>query len=516
MTLINIPEKESLYLHLAARCPLNYVVSWEDEVVSRDLKKHKGKLFTDILQWSITDGMRSIDEKISQAKLPGPYEALEAICKNTTKTLYLLHDFHPYINDSRIIRKLRDAYHKLQATGSCIVIISPKLDIPLDLEKEISIFHYPLPSLKSIERIYSQIEHGVSQNKNLNINLNDAEKSSLIEAGLGLTEKELKNVFAKALVRDRTLDINDIDVILDEKRQIIEKSGYLEYYSTDDTFLNVGGLNNLKSWIALRSSVISKNAQKTGLPVPKGVLITGVPGTGKSLAAKSIASEWRWPLLRLDVGKLFGGLVGSSEENIRKTIAIAEAVAPAVLWIDEIEKGFTGVMSGGDSGASARVFSTFLTWLQEKRSSIFLVATANNISILPPEFLRKGRFDEIFFVDLPNYTEREDIIRIHLKKNKQDDLANSKLGDIVKASDGFTGAEIEQAVISSIYAGFVKKSKVTKEILLNEIESTYPLSKTMKEDIDNMRDWATYRARSASTDSQDENSSNADERWDSL
>ena len=511
-----MPEKESLQLHLAARCPLNYVVSWEDEVVSRDLNKHSAKLFSEILQWSITDGMRTANEKVSQPKLPGPYEALEAICKNTSKTLYILQDFHPYINDSRIIRKLRDAYQKLQATGSCIVIISPKLYIPLDLEKEISVFHYPLPSLKSIERIYAQIEKGVQHNKNLKINLTESEKNALIEAGLGLTEKELKNVFAKALVRDRTLDINDIDVIHDEKRQIIEKSGYLEFYSTNDTFINVGGLANLKSWISLRSSVISKKAQTMGLPTPKGVLITGVPGTGKSLAAKAIASEWRWPLLRLDVGKLFGGLVGSSEENIRKTIAIAEAVAPAVLWIDEIEKGFTGVMSGGDSGASSRVFSTFLTWLQEKRSSIFLVATANNISILPPEFLRKGRFDEIFFVDLPSNDEREVIIKIHLKKNRQSKLAASDLSSIVMASDGFTGAEIEQAVISSVYTAFVKESEVTNNILLNEIKNTYPISKTMKEDIDSMRDWATYRARSASISDDSGNATNIDKRWDSL
>ena len=514
--MVNISEKESLYLHLAARCPLNYVVSWEEEVVYRDLNKMTSTLFDKIYQWSITEGMRSINEKIIQPKLQGPYEALEAICKNTHKTLYILHDFHPYINDSRIVRKLRDAYHKLQASGSCIVIISPKLDIPIDLEKEISVFHYPLPSIDSIKQIYSQIEKGVKHNKNLNISLTESEKNSLIEAGLGLTEKELKNVFAKALVKDRKLDINDIDVILDEKRQIIEKSGYLEFYSANDTFLNIGGLDNFKSWIKIRSSIISQKAKDMGLPVPKGVLITGVPGTGKSLAAKAIASEWRWPLLRLDVGKLFGGIVGSSEENIRKTIAIAEAVAPAVLWVDEIEKGFTGVMSGGDSGASARVFSTFLTWLQEKRSSIFFVATANNISILPPEFLRKGRFDEIFFVDLPESKEREDIIKIHLKRNNQNELIDSDLTNIINATEGFTGAEIEQAVISSTYAGFVKESKVTNDILMKEINDTYPLSKTMKEDIDTMRAWAKYRARSASKVSPENITESKDDRWSSI
>jgi len=509
----NISEKESLYLHLAARCPLNYVVSWEEEVILRDLKKITTKLFDEIYQWSITDGMRNINEKVTQPKIQGPYETLEAICKNTHKALYVLCDFHPYINDSRIVRKLRDAYHSLQSTGSCIVITSPKLNIPIDLEKEISIFHYPLPTTKSIQHIYAQIEKGVKHNKSLSIDLTESEKSSLIEAGLGLTEKELKNVFAKALVKDRKLDINDIDVILDEKRQIIEKSGYLEFYSANDTFFNIGGLDNFKTWIDIRSSIISKKAKDMGLPVPKGVLITGVPGTGKSLAAKAIASEWRWPLLRLDVGKLFGGIVGSSEENIRKTIAIAEAVAPAVLWVDEIEKGFNGVMSGGDSGASARVFSTFLTWLQEKRSSIFFVATANNISILPPEFLRKGRFDEIFFVDLPDDNEREDIIKIHLKKNNQNELIDSDLTNIVKATEGFTGAELEQAIVSSTYAGFVKESKVTNDILMKEVNDTYPLSKTMKEDIDNMRAWAKYRARSASKKPSQNGTDNKNDRW---
>ena len=253
-----------------------------------------------------------------------------------------------------------------------------------------------------------------------------------------------------------------------------------------------------------------------GLPVPKGLLITGIPGTGKSLAAKAIASEWRWPLLRLDVGKLFGGIVGSSEDNIRKTISIAEAVAPAVLWVDEIEKGFTGVMSGGDSGASARVFSTFLTWLQEKRSSIFFVATANNISILPPEFLRKGRFDEIFFVDLPDNMEREEIINIHMTKNNQEKLTGSVIGRIIKATEGFTGAEIEQIVISSIYSAFVNDSKVTEDILMKEINDTYPLSKTMKEDIDNMRSWAKYRARSASFSASDIKGASDEQRWTSL
>ncbi|MEM8685201.1 MAG: AAA family ATPase, partial [Pseudomonadota bacterium] len=254
---------------------------------------------------------------------------------------------------------------------------------------------------------------------------------------------------------------------------------------------NVGGLRGFKSWIELRSRVLKDRKASARLPTPKGVLITGVPGTGKSLVAKAISSEWRWPLLRLDVGKLFGGIVGSSEHNIRETIAIAEAVAPAVLWVDEIEKGFVGVMSGGDSGASSRVFSTFLTWLQEKRSSIFLVATANNISALPPEFLRKGRFDETFFVDLPNADERTEIFRIHLARHSSAAFTLEDYDALVKQSDGFTGAEIEQVILSALYAALSEGEELSRQHIAAEIAATYPLSKTMKEQIDAMREWGT-------------------------
>ncbi len=512
---MTISEKQSLELHLRARCPLNYVVSWENDVVVRELRKVAEKHFDEIYSWSVTEGLRLASEPAAEAKLQGPFEALEAICASKSKAIYFLNDFHPYISDSRVTRKLRDSYHILQSASACIVIVSPKVAIPVELEKEMSVFHYPLPDLPQIELIYSQIERAVQQNQSLEINLSEEERKQLIEAGMGLTERELKNVFAKALVKDRKLDINDIDVILDEKRQIIEKNGFLEYYSTEDTFKNVGGLRAFKAWIAVRSRVLNEMRRAASLPAPKGVLITGVPGTGKSLAAKALASEWRWPLLRLDVGKLFGGIVGSSEQNIRETIAIAEAVAPAILWVDEIEKGFVGVMSGGDSGASSRVFSTFLTWLQEKRSSIFLVATANNISALPPEFLRKGRFDEIFFVDLPDAEEREEIFKIHLSRRAGAQLAPEHYPELVRKSDGFTGAEIEQVIISAAYVSLANEEDLSVEHIVSEIESTFPLSRTMKEQIDSMREWAKYRARPAAGGSETiEDSQN--QRWRNL
>ena len=495
---MSISTKQNLELHLAARCPLNYVVTWENDVVERDLRQTADRLFDEVYTWSVTDGLRAASEPAKEARLQGPFEVLEAIANSTSKAIYFLNDFHPYISDSRVTRKLRDCYHALQSASACLVIVSPKTTIPVELEKEISVFHYPLPDLAQIEDIYSQIKSAVQQNDSLAMSLSGEEEKQIIQAGMGLTERELKNVFAKALVRDRKLDINDIDVILDEKRQIIEKNGFLEFYSTEENFANVGGLNAFKNWIELRSRVLRDLPPDARLPTPKGVLITGVPGTGKSLVAKAISSEWRWPLLRLDVGKLFGGLVGSSEHNIRETIAIAEAVAPAVLWVDEIEKGFVGVMSGGDSGASSRVFSTFLTWLQEKRSSIFLVATANNISSLPPEFLRKGRFDETFFVDLPNESEREEILRIHIKNLSDADFTADDYGKLISASEGFTGAEIEQAILSALYAAMADRVTLSRAHVEAEIAATYPLSRTMKEQIDAMREWARFRARHAS------------------
>jgi hypothetical protein len=284
---VNIPERESLFLHLAARCPLNYVVTWEEEVVIKYLRKNTTRLFNQTMLWSITDGLRSPDEKVTQAKLPGPYETLEAICKNTEKVLYILLDFHPYVNDSRILRKLRDAYYKLQSSGSCIVITASKLDIPLDLEKEISVFHFPLPSISAISQIYSQIEKGVSKNKNLTIDLTQDDKSALIEAGLGLTEKELKNVFAKALVRDRKLDIGDIDVILDEKRQIIEKSGYLEYYPAEASFTIIWWPGKFESLAQASLFCNWEKGSRFGASLAQRGSNYGRPGYGKKSGSES-------------------------------------------------------------------------------------------------------------------------------------------------------------------------------------------------------------------------------------
>jgi len=322
-------------------------------------------------------------------------------------------------------------------------------------------------------------------------------RERLVEAALGLTYVEAENVFAKSIVRNKTFDV---PTILSENKHIIRKSGILEYYEAQESLDEIGGLETLKSWLQKRRGAFTSKARDFGLPLPKGILLIGVPGCGKSLTAKAVGAAWQMPLLRLDVGKIFGGLVGASEENIRKALKTAEAIAPAVLWLDEMEKGFSGTGSSNmsDGGTTSRVFGTFVTWMQEKTSPVFVIATANDVRSLPPELLRKGRFDEIFFVDLPSRDERKQVFEIHLKKKRRDP-ATLDLGKIVEATPEFSGAEIEQAVVSALYDAFDGETDLTTEGIVGSAREIVPLAVTMKEGIDGMREWARTRARPAST-----------------
>lgn len=483
-------------LHLAARCPLLYLVSYEEERVLRQLTPLLAGLFNKTYIWTISDGLVELGGEKLDDKYRGPYETLQFIANCGKKSLFFLLDFHPYITEAKVTRKLRDLINNLQSSSSSIVVLSPQLVLPPELEKDVAVIDYPLPDLQSMKAMFATIEEGLRQNPRFSIRLSEEEKDLLLQAVLGFTENEAKNVFAKAVVADSTLSISALDIIISEKEQIIRKSGVLEFCSTLEDFSSLGGMDELKSWLKMRSASFSKRARDFQLPPPKGLLLIGVPGCGKSLAAKTVSSEWKQPLLRMDVGKLFEGLVGSSEANIRRTIQFAEAVAPAILWIDEIEKGFSGVKSLGDSGTTARVFSTFLTWLQEKKSRIFVMATANDISSLPPEFLRKGRFDEIFFVDLPFVEERAEILRIHLRKRGRDpERLGIDVDALARQSEGFSGAELEQAVIAALFKAFSLNTDLNTAIIESCFHETYPLSETMKEPVLAMRDWARNRAR---------------------
>jgi SpoVK/Ycf46/Vps4 family AAA+-type ATPase len=330
------------------------------------------------------------------------------------------------------------------------------------------------------------------------VELNRDQAESLVAAAHGLTLAEAENAFAKAIAEDSRLDASDVRLVLEEKSQVVRKSGMLEYFATDFSLDDVGGLHHLKSWLSRRRNAFSEAARKFGLPEPKGLLLLGVQGCGKSLTAKAIATQWRLPLLRLDMGRIYSGLMGSSEENLRRAIRVIESLAPTVLWIDEIEKGMANsIGGGGDSGVSARVFGTLLTWLQEKTAPVFVVATANRIDALPPELLRKGRFDEIFFIDLPSAAEREAIFEIQLRRRGRD-VAEFPLKELAKACENFSGAEIEQAVVSALYDAFADGKDLDAALVFRALKETRPLAVTMAEDVNRLREWAQERTRPAS------------------
>jgi SpoVK/Ycf46/Vps4 family AAA+-type ATPase len=325
------------------------------------------------------------------------------------------------------------------------------------------------------------------------------EGEQLVKAALGLTLNEAENAFAKAIAENDRLDGSDIQRVMEEKRQVIRKSGLLEYYPVEHALGAVGGLQNLKDWLHRRARAFSAEARAFGLPEPRGLLLLGVQGCGKSLTAKAIASQWALPLLRLDMGRVFSGLIGSSEENLRRAIRVAESAAPAVLWLDEIDKALSGSASSGltDGGTTARVLGTFLTWLQEKTVPVFVVATANRVEGLPPELLRKGRFDEIFFIDLPDALERAEILRIHLRRRGRDP-ATFDLPQLAARSDQFSGAELEQVVVEGLHEAFSAGTELRDQHLLRAIAETVPLAVTLREEVARVRDWSRDRTRPAS------------------
>jgi SpoVK/Ycf46/Vps4 family AAA+-type ATPase len=363
----------------------------------------------------------------------------------------------------------------------------------------VTVIELGLPDLADFNRLLERIVEDVKDKPGVKISLDVESRGRLLRAAQGLTLKEAENVFAKTLVMGGRLDGDDVNVVFSEKQQIIRKNGLLEYYDSQEDISQVAGLDQLKVWLGKRGLAFGDRARQFGLPAPRGVLLLGMQGCGKSLCAKAVASMWRLPLLRFDVGRMFGSLVGSSEENVRGAIQTAESVAPAVLWIDEIDKAFAGAVgsAGSDGGTASRVFGTLLTWLSEKTSSVFVIATANNVSMLPPELLRKGRLDEIFYLELPNDAERREVFRIHLAKRGRDPNTFD-LAQLARLSDSFSGAEIEESIISALFDAFSAGTELNTATIAASITSTVPLSKTMSEDLSRLRSWAQGRARLAS------------------
>ncbi len=504
---------------LKARFPCLFIPSWEEDrllTIITDTARNASLIKTkrNVFTWKITTGLANIEQDTIKtiSGTNDPLKALEFIEKYKEPAIFLMFDLHSYFGSGssspnfQVIRKIRDVSSVLKRSPNPknIIFVSPSLDIPLDLQKDISIVEFDLPSFEELIKLLEDMIAVNKESGRINIDLNEEEKERISKAAVGLTIQEAENAFARAMVEEGNFDINKLDLILEEKSQIIKKTEILEVIQSDLDMKDVGGLGNIKNWLEKRNKSWMDSAKLYGISSPNGLLITGVPGCGKSLIVKAISSIWQLPLLRLDIGKVFSGIVGSSEENMRKALKIAEATSPSILWIDEIEKGFND--SDGDSGTSSRVFGTFLTWMQEKTKPVFVAATANNIGSLPPEFLRKGRFDEIFFVDIPTHRERVDIFRIHLQKRLLNPevigefkITEDILRELSDMTEGYVGAEIEQVVISALFEAFSESRSIKFDDLEKAIKGTVPLSVTQAEQIRFLRDWANLRAVAATS-----------------
>ena len=502
----SLQRVDELNILTRAKYPILYIVSWEERRIEDMLRQVAIDRRKKLYGWTLTDGIAPLDLVQANPVDPGtrdPLNALDFVARSQEAAIFVLKDFHPYLDSVRggpdhpvILRRLRDITNQLKESRKTLIILSPILRIPTDLEKDVTVLDYSLPTLDELEHSLDRVIRSAREIAGVQLKMREDERERVLNAARGLTCIEAENVFAKSLVMDRKLDLG---IIIAEKEQLIRRSQILEYYESVEGFANVGGMNLVKHWLRKRGMAFTEKARRFGLPEPKGLLLLGVQGAGKSLLAKAVASQWQLPLLRLDLGRVFSELVGSSEQNIRSALRLAENVSPCVLWLDEIEKGLAGATGKGssDAGTSARVFGSFLTWMQEKTSPVFVIGTANDISALPPEVLRKGRFDEIFFVDLPQPQERREIFAIHLARRGRDPLEYD-LNQLALASEGFSGAEIEQVIIDGLYDAFENGRELTDQDLLGNLEHTIPLSQTMERKITELRQWARKHARPAS------------------
>jgi SpoVK/Ycf46/Vps4 family AAA+-type ATPase len=500
---------EQLDLMLRARYPLIYVVGSEEEPIEEVLRQvaEKSSLQRKLYSWNIVRGW---DDNGSDKG--STIAALGRVAKAPADqpAIFILRDIHPFLkfplqpNNVPIVRELKNLALELKHSRKTLILTSHSLDVPAELTEETTVIDFPLPDVEEIDHLISQL---VTPER---LKLTQLAKEQLVKACQGLSRSRIQRVLAKAIAANQRVTEQDIDSVLDAKRQAIRQTGILEFCTTQASLKQVGGLDNLKHWVQMRQDGFSEEARRYGIPNPKGVLLVGIQGTGKSLSAKTIAHEWRLPLLRLDSGRLFGGLVGESESRVRQMIRIVESIAPCVLWIDEIDKAFGNINSGfdGDSGTSRRVFGNLITWMQEKTSPVFIVATANNVQILPAELLRKGRFDEIFFINLPTEQERRDIFRVHLQRLRPSRLREFDLDLLARQSKNFSGAEIEQTIIDGMHRAFSNGTTGNRqdfgtEDIVHAIEETVPLASIARDQIDGLKQWAASAgARPASQDVQ--------------
>ena len=483
-------------LLLRARYSILYILTNEEErleyTIKSSIKDSSNKI---IYSWDFIDGyIGNPNDNGFGAR--NPLQALELIEKLTPETpaIILLKDYHLFLNDISISRKLKNLSRFLRNQSKTIVIVAPEINIPESLRDYITIIEFKLPQPSEIKKELLRVQESLGHY------LPETSLDILVRSCQGLSLERIRKVLSKIIATYKEINIESLDIIFTEKKQIISQTKILEFCTVIERMSDIGGLENLKKWLQKRAGALSQRAEHYGLPSPKGLFLVGIQGTGKSLSAKAIANEWGLPLLRLDVGKLFGGIIGESESKMRQMIHLSETISPCVLWIDEIDKAFAGIDNKNDSGTTNRVLATFITWLSEKKSSVFVVATANNINSLPSEIIRKGRFDEIFFIGLPNLKERKLIFKVHLNRLRPKSWNTYNISLLAEMTKKFSGAEIEESIIEAMHSAFSESREFTLEDIMDSIRQFVPLAYTNQDRIEFLEDWAlSGKARLASS-----------------
>lgn len=478
---------DELTLLLKARYPIIYINTVEEDRVEYVIRQSiKNNLNRSVYTWDFIEGYANNPNNQSFAKR-NPLQALELVERLSCETpaLFLLKDFNRFLTDISVTRKLKNISRVLKLQPKTIIIISSELTIPKELQDLITILYFQLPTELEIQKELTRLIHS------LNLELKGSLLENLTRACLGLSLERIRRVLSKIIVTYKKIDENSISILLNEKKQIIRQTEILEYWSSSETIQKIGGVNNLKDWLKKRKIAFGIQASSYGLPTPRGLLLIGIQGTGKSLTAKAIATEWQLPLLKLDVGKLFGGLVGESESRLRQMIQVAETLSPCILWIDEIDKAFNNLDNKGDSGTSNRMLGTFISWLSEKTKPVFVVATANNVELLPLEIIRKGRFDEIFFLELPKKKEREEIFKIHIKEFRPNSWESFDYLTLSTLSESFSGAEIRQSIIDGMYEAFYEEREFTTMDICKALKQVIPLAQLQTNQMLKLQKWAS-------------------------
>jgi AAA+ superfamily predicted ATPase len=482
-----------LELLIRSRYGLIHVDTIEQERTELLLRHLSDRLTLPFFVWSRTRGLcrDGYANGIYDTQEPG--QALAHIVGSQMAALYLFPSFDGLAGNDLIAQRVVDVATELGRRSGALVVSGTDVEFHPIVRRLLAVTRLPEPGPAEFGALVDHIVRDLGRRRPVKLDLSGPERARLLGALRGLTLLEAEKVLTRALVEDDCLSVDDITHVIAAKKQIVEREGVLEYYPAEESMAEIADMAGLKDWLRKRRRILSDPgaAAEFGLSFPRGLLLIGVPGCGKSLCARAVATEWELPLLRLDTGSLYNKYVGETENNFRRAMRTAERVAPCVLFIDEIEKAFA---AGGseDGGVSLRVLGSFLTWLQERSADVFVVATANDVSRLPPEFLRKGRFDETFFVDLPDTETRHEIVRIHLRKRGQD-TDRFDLAQIASASDGFSGAEIEQAIVAALYTAFNDGVPLDTGLILREAAATRPLSVMMHERISALRDWSRDR-----------------------